>query len=137
MKPASCSETLRKLYTTKSFPSPDMVAEVHWAYKTETFHMKADEKFLQREEGVDIIPAWSLSALLNALPSSLSIREDEDCLDSVEYKLSVSPGNSGEISTVSYVDAENILFCETMAEELVDAVVNMIELLDDKEIQLK
>lgn len=40
MKIASSSETLRNLYHTKFFPSPDMVAEVHWATKAETFHME-------------------------------------------------------------------------------------------------
>lgn len=131
MKIASCSEILRKLYTTKFFPSPDMVAEVHWATKAETFHMKHDEKFLQKEDGVDIVPAWSVGLMMSALPNTISVCEDDDPLEAIEYKLHIFPAKSGEISRVAYVNADGGLYCDTIADELVDAVLKMIAFMDE------
>lgn len=131
MKIASCSETLRKLYNTKFFPSPDMMAELHWSTKAETFHMKYEEKFLQKEEGVDIVPAWSLGLMISALPRIVSVCESDDPLESVDYELHLYPAKPGEISRVAYVDAEGGLYYETIADELVDAVLKMIVLMDE------
>ena len=131
MKIASCSETLRKLYTNKYFPAPDMVAEVHWATKAETFHMKDDEKFLQKEEGVDIVPAWSLGLMISALPRIVSVCESNDPLESVDYKLCIYPANLGEVSRVAYVNSDNELYYDTIEFELVDAVLRMIAIMDE------
>jgi len=132
MKIASCSEILRKLYTTKFFPSPDMVAEVHWATKSETFHMKNDEKFLNREEGVDIIPAWSVGLMMSALPTSISVCATPDPLEAEEYKLSITPAKEGDLSKVQYVLYDsNDVFLESEALELTEAIIKMIESLDE------
>lgn len=131
MKIASCSETLRKLYTTKFFPSPDMVAEVHWATKAETFHMKNDEKFLQKEDGVDIVPAWSVGLMMSALPNSISVCEPDDPLEAVEYQLHIFPAKSGDISRVAYINFDDELYCDTMADELTEAIVKMIDFMDE------
>lgn len=131
MKIASCSETLRNLYHTKFFPSPDMVAEVHWATKTETFHMKNDEKFLQKEEGVDIVPAWSVGLMMSALPNSISVCESDDPLEAVEYQLHIFPAKSGEFSRVAYINCDDELYCDTMADELTEALVKMIAFMDE------
>lgn len=131
MKIASSSETLRKLYTNKYFPAPDMVAEVHWASKAETFHMKDDEKFLQKEEGVDIVPAWSLGLMISALPRIVSICESNDPLESVDYKLCIYSANLGEVSRVAYVNSDNELYYDTIEFELVDAVLRMIAIMDE------
>lgn len=131
MKIASSSETLRKLYTNKYFPAPDMVAEVHWASKAETFHMKDDEKFLQKEEGVDIVPAWSLGLMISALPRIVSVCESNDPLESVDYKLCIYSANLGEVSRVAYVNSDNELYYDTIEFELVDAVLRMIAIMDE------
>lgn len=131
MKIASSSETLRKLYTNKYFPAPDMVAEVHWASKAETFHMKDDEKFLQKEEGVDIVPAWSLGLMISALPRIVSVCESNDPLESVDYKLYIYSANLGEVSRVAYVNSDNELYYDTIEFELVDAVLRMIAIMDE------
>lgn len=126
MKIASSSETLRNLYHTKFFPSPDMVAEVHWATKAETFHMKNDEKFLQKEDGVDIVPAWSVGLMISALPNSISVCESDDPLEAVEYQLHIFPATSGEISRVAYINCDDELYCDTIADELTEALIKMI-----------
>ena len=131
MKIASSSETLRKLYTNKYFPAPDMVAEVHWAAKAETFHMMDDEKFLQKEEGVDIVPAWSLGLMISALPRIVSVCESNDPLESVDYKLCIYSANLGEVSRVAYVNSDNELYYDTIEFELVDAVLRMIAIMDE------
>ena len=131
MKIASSSETLRKLYTNKYFPAPEMVAEVHWASKAETFHMKDDEKFLQKEEGVDIVPAWSLGLMISALPRIVSVCESNDPLESVDYKLCIYSANLGEVSRVAYVNSDNELYYDTIEFELVDAVLRMIAIMDE------
>lgn len=126
MKIASSSETLCNLYHTKFFPSPDMVAEVHWATKAETFHMKNDEKFLQKEDGVDIVPAWSVGLMMSALPNSISVCESDDPLEAVEYQLHIFPAKSGEISRVAYINCDDELYCDTIADELTEALIKMI-----------
>lgn len=130
MKIASCSEKLRKLYTTKFFPSPDMVAEVHWATKTETFHMKNDEKFLDKEEGVDIVPAWSLPLLISAIPKSIIECDEEDNDYEIEYNLQIIPGDAGAFSYIRYITIDGKqIENETKSLHLVDAIVEMISIL--------
>lgn len=131
MKIASCSEALRKLYRTKFFPSPDMVAEVHWATKTETFHMKNDEKFLQKEDGVDIVPAWSLGLMISALPRVVSVCESDDPLEAVDYELHIYPAKPGEVSRVAYINSNDEIYSDTIDFELVDAVLRMIMFMEE------
>lgn len=126
MKIASCSETLRILYRTKFFPSPDMVAEVHWATKAETFHMKDDEKFLHKEEGVDIVPAWSLAKMIEALPNTVAEYVEDDFESDVEYKLHLCPGGESSLSYVYYADYDGEKLYEFSAQELMDAIFDMI-----------
>ena len=131
MKIASCSETLRTLCTNQYFPAPDMVAEVHWASKAETFHMKDDEKFLQKEEGVDIVPAWSLGLMISALPRVVSVCESDDPLETVDYELRIYPAKPGEVSRVAYINSEEEICYDTIGFELVDAVLRMIVTMDE------
>ena len=131
MKIASSSETLRNLYHTKFFPSPDMVAEVHWATKAETFHMKDDEKFLQKEEGVDIVPAWSLGLMISALPRIVSVCESDDPLEAVDYELRLYPAKPGEVSRVAYINSSEEICYDTIDFELVDAVLRMIVTMEE------
>ena len=121
---------LKRLY---DFPEPDLVMQYFWASDTHPYHMKSDEKLLHKYEDVDIVPAWSLGRLIEALPCEMCVFINEDELETVQYELQILPvgegmlGRDGHMAYVRYAvyDGSEILY-ETKALELVDALYEMI-----------
>lgn len=133
MKLASDHKQAVQLKCLYDFPEPDMIIQFFWASDTHPYHMKSDEKLLHKYEDVDIVPAWSLGRLIEALPCEIDVFNDDDELEAVVYELQIHPvgegmlGSDGDLATVRYAfyDGSEILY-ETKALELVDALYEMI-----------
>lgn len=122
-----------ELKRLKDFPKPDLVMEFFWAAENHPVHMKQDEKTIRSHEDVDIIPAWSLGKLIEALPGSISYCEsDEEDYVQLTYNLHICPEGDGKMAEVKYVlfDNTKVLF-ETEALDLIDAIFRMIMKLND------
>jgi len=75
-------------------------------------------------DGVDHIPAWSLSRLIDLLPDAVNVAEDEDGLDCIQYDLHIDK------NYVKYVaDDSTEPIYETFGLHTIDAAVDMIVLL--------
>lgn len=136
MKFASDVEQSRELKAIEDnknpdFPTADMVMAVHWAFKNcPTYHLLADNNKFKKDydEGTDIVRAWSLSRMIEALPPTLFEIEDEEIYNGTEYQLHLCPGGQEGLSKVYYADScSNILSEYEFTEvELLDAVFKMI-----------
>jgi len=119
-----------KLRLIKKFPPADLVMEYYWVAKDHTVHMKGDRKFLKSYDGVDIIPAWSLPLMIEALPKEMFYTEDGE--SDTCYNLHILPGSPLHYSEVKYIQDEgtDVLY-STQGLELVDAVFEMIMKLNE------
>ena len=131
MKQATNYKQATELRGLKNFPEPDMVMEYFWATPSNhPLHLKCDERYIRHNEDVDIVPAWSLGRMIEGLPGSISVVDDEDEFCAIEYELHICPDEV--YTTVTYVTCDNskTLF-ETGGLNLVDAVYEMIIKLRD------
>ncbi len=96
----------------------DMYWEAHWA---QCGNLKVmDCRFNRnKEEGVDHIPAWSLSRLIDLLPPDLTIG-GEDEFEETQYDLTI------ENSQVSYKAYDGTSLMSISRPHLLDAIVDMI-----------
>lgn len=134
MKQASDIKQCQSLRALKKFPEPDLIIEYFWASDSHPYHLKSDEKFLIKDEGVDYLPAWSLGKMIEGLPADLLISEelDED-EDGDTYELLLSPPSNVKLAEVAYKHCvEDKYIYKTEAIELVDAVFKMIMKLKDE-----
>ena len=99
MKQASDIKQCQSLGALKNFPEPDLIIEYFWASDSHPYHLKSDEKFLAKDEGVDYIPAWSLGKMIEGLPADLFISDndevDENSVDT--YELVIEPPSSDKL----------------------------------------
>ena len=134
MKQASDIKQCESLRALKKFLEPDLVIEYFWASDSHPYHLKSDEKFLIKDEGVDYLPSWSLGKMIEGLPADLLISEelDED-EDGDTYELLLSPPSNVKLAEVAYKHCvEDKHIYKTEAIELVDAVFKMIMKLKDE-----
>lgn len=118
------SQELRRL---KEFPESDMVMEFFWASDHHPYHLSTDEKFIQHDEDVDIIPAWSLGCMIGSLPPTISYIEEDNIDEQIQYDLQINPDSDGNVSYVRYTTSDNsLVLLETKALTLLDAVFAMI-----------
>lgn len=104
----------------------DMYLVKHWAYSFGELCIMDKNFSHPREEGVDHIPAWSLSHLIDFLPECVNIAENDDCLLCVQYNLHI---DKNYVKYISYENSEPIY--ETFGLNIIDAVVDMIVKLID------
>ena len=135
MKQASDINQCQSLRALKNFPEPDLIIEYFWASDSHPYHLKSDEKFLAKDEGVDYIPAWSLGKMIEGLPADLFISDndevDENSVDT--YELVIEPPSSDKLAVVKYqLCCDEKVIYMTEAIELLDAVFKMIMKLKDE-----
>lgn len=107
----------------------DFVWVKHWAFPPE-LHQSTDR--FNQDEGTDVIPAWSLSALLRIIVSSICDfdEEDADC-NFTQYDFSLKRGkdiNTGSpwyTAQYSTFDNSEILY-NGSAESPTGAIVKML-----------
>ena len=132
MKQASDDKQAFELRKLKHFPEPDLIIEYYWATRSCTYHMKNDEKLLDKDEGVDYVPGWSLGKMIEGLPPDIMCSEDDELEDVDTYELFIIPPSDVKLAEVryqQYID-EKLLY-QTEATELADAVFKMIMKLKD------
>ncbi|MBP5327150.1 MAG: hypothetical protein J6Y98_04480 [Bacteroidales bacterium] len=131
MKQATDYKQACELSKLRNFQEPDMVMEHFWATPNHyPLHLKCDERHIQYDEDIDIVPTWSLGKLIEGLPGSITVADEEDDLIAIEYDLHICPDK--DFAIVNYVTCDNseTLF-ETSGLNLVDAVYKMIMKLKD------
>jgi hypothetical protein len=134
MKQASDIKQCQSLGALKNFPEPDLIIEYFWASDSHPYHLKSDEKFLAKDEGVDYIPAWSLGKMIEGLPADLLISEDlDEDEDGDTYELFLAPPSDVKLAEVAYKHCvEDKYLYKTEATELVDAIFKMIMKLNEQ-----
>ena len=112
-------------------------SDIHWEsvsgneYRLALSTMKDTAESIERMQdslktlfNVKLVPAWSLSALLNLLPNEIEVGGDKLCLNIHKY---------GSYWYVRYLDknGKDIGYCE---QKLIDSVYNMIEYLIEEKL---
>jgi hypothetical protein len=88
----------------KEFPEPGLVMEFFWAADYHPVHMKRDEKTIRSDNDEDIISAWSLGKLIEALPGSIGYCESDDMDDiPLTFNLHICPEGDGKMAEVSSI----------------------------------
>lgn len=132
MKQASDDKQAFELRKLKHFPEPDLIIEYYWATRSCTYHMKNDEKLLDKDEGVDYVPGWSLGKMIESLPPDIIISEDDEDEDGDTYELVLAPASDIKLAEVKYQHCvEEKFIYQTEALELADAAFKMIMKLKD------